>query len=231
MPQLLACGEQTFRAENPAQVAGFISEWWPASNRNPGRLQIGISGRIKSEFARSFGAERERNLEPYGKSGVDDLKDFLDLLRVRAEQAGGYKKFWGRLAARIARACAFLKIERVALYTTRHIGIATAKSWMSPEQVAASAGQKTTRTATSHYARRRSGWGAKMGARAGLPRAEDVEKVIRSEKASRKENLAHQAQRQAYASPATERSAETPQDDIMETGETTLSRPRDPFAM
>ena len=28
-----------------------MSEWWPASNRNPGRLQIGISGRIKSEFA------------------------------------------------------------------------------------------------------------------------------------------------------------------------------------
>ncbi|MBB4201172.1 transposase [Rhodoblastus sphagnicola] len=51
MPQLLACGEQTSRAKNPAQVAGFMSEWWPASNRNPGRLQIGISGRIESEFA------------------------------------------------------------------------------------------------------------------------------------------------------------------------------------
>ena len=56
MPQLLACGEQTFRAENPAQVAGFISEWWPASNRNPGRLQIGISGRIELEFARVVAA-------------------------------------------------------------------------------------------------------------------------------------------------------------------------------
>jgi hypothetical protein len=33
-------------------VAGFISEWWPASNRNGGRLQIGIGGRIASEFAR-----------------------------------------------------------------------------------------------------------------------------------------------------------------------------------
>jgi hypothetical protein len=32
-------------------VAGFISEWWPASNRNPGRLQIGITGRLASEFA------------------------------------------------------------------------------------------------------------------------------------------------------------------------------------
>jgi hypothetical protein len=32
-------------------VAGFISERWPASNRNPGRLHIGTPGRIKSESA------------------------------------------------------------------------------------------------------------------------------------------------------------------------------------
>jgi len=39
------------RAEKPAQVAGFISEWWPASNRYGGRDQVGISGRIESEIA------------------------------------------------------------------------------------------------------------------------------------------------------------------------------------
>jgi hypothetical protein len=32
-------------------VAGFISEWWPTSNRNGGRHQIAIPGRIESEFA------------------------------------------------------------------------------------------------------------------------------------------------------------------------------------
>jgi hypothetical protein len=32
-------------------VAGFSSEWWPTSNRNAGRDQIGIPGRIASEFA------------------------------------------------------------------------------------------------------------------------------------------------------------------------------------
>jgi hypothetical protein len=32
-------------------AAGFISEWWPASNRNGGRLQIGKPGRHKSESA------------------------------------------------------------------------------------------------------------------------------------------------------------------------------------
>jgi hypothetical protein len=35
-------------------VAGFISEWWPESNRNGGRHQIGIPGRIASEFARKL---------------------------------------------------------------------------------------------------------------------------------------------------------------------------------
>ncbi|WP_210164010.1 hypothetical protein, partial [Bradyrhizobium japonicum] len=30
---------------------GFISESWPASNRNDGRLQVGIPGRNKSESA------------------------------------------------------------------------------------------------------------------------------------------------------------------------------------
>src|SRR5271166_6986313 len=32
-------------------VAGFNSEWWPASNRNPGRHHVGIPGRNASESA------------------------------------------------------------------------------------------------------------------------------------------------------------------------------------
>jgi hypothetical protein len=32
-------------------AAGFISEWWPASNRNRGRLHVGIPGRNKSVSA------------------------------------------------------------------------------------------------------------------------------------------------------------------------------------
>src|SRR5205823_3481004 len=32
-------------------VAGFSSEWWPVSNRNPGRLHLGIPGRNASESA------------------------------------------------------------------------------------------------------------------------------------------------------------------------------------
>jgi len=50
LPQLLTCGAN-FENRNPAQVAGIKSEWWPASNRYPGRLHVGIGGRIESEFA------------------------------------------------------------------------------------------------------------------------------------------------------------------------------------
>jgi hypothetical protein len=37
-------------------AAGFISEWWTASNRNGGRLHVGKPGRNKSESA-TFGEE------------------------------------------------------------------------------------------------------------------------------------------------------------------------------
>jgi hypothetical protein len=41
VPQLSICGEQTVEP-SPAQVAGFISEWWPTSNRNPRPDCLGI---------------------------------------------------------------------------------------------------------------------------------------------------------------------------------------------
>src|SRR5271165_1830269 len=45
-------------------VAGFNSEWWPASNRNPGRHHVGIPGRNASESApsRDVGLLNERLL-------------------------------------------------------------------------------------------------------------------------------------------------------------------------
>src|SRR5271170_4687056 len=82
LPQLLIRGERAPSAV-PAQVAGFISEWWPASFRNGGRLQIGIGGRIASEFAldasnRLFNivkAMSEIDLHP--DSGIDNLMGYL----------------------------------------------------------------------------------------------------------------------------------------------------------
>jgi hypothetical protein len=150
----------------------------------------------KATNGRALGLERRRNLGDYGAAGVRDLCDLLTTLTVLAAKAGGYKNLWGRLASRIARACKQVHIRRVAPYTTRHVGMANAKSWMSPAEVAASAGHKTTATATSHYAKRRTGWGDKVE-RVARPSAEDVEKVIKSPKASREQNLNEQAERRA----------------------------------
>ncbi|WP_296709395.1 hypothetical protein, partial [Rhodoblastus sp.] len=77
----LTCGEQTLRAERSAQVAGFISEWWPTSNRKHGRLQIGIGGRIESEFAArraSIGKRKTEalNIEAFGSFEVAHLERY-----------------------------------------------------------------------------------------------------------------------------------------------------------
>jgi hypothetical protein len=167
-------------------------EWQTAAVRN-GYL---IIRNAKATNGRAIGSERRRDLSDYGADGVMDLCDLLVTLSARAAAAGGYGRLWARLASRIARACEHIEIKRVALYTTRHVGMANAKSWMSPAEVAASAGHKTTATATSHYAKRRTGWGSKAK-RVARPSAEDVEKVIRSHKASREENLNERAKRRA----------------------------------
>ena len=49
---------------HPGGVAGFTSEWWPASVRNGGRLQIGIPAGINSEYL----AGMRRNLQPSASS-------------------------------------------------------------------------------------------------------------------------------------------------------------------
>ena len=58
MPEGLTRGELsgTFKACSDDRlqigtVAGFVSERWPVSNRNGGRLRVGIPGRNKSESA------------------------------------------------------------------------------------------------------------------------------------------------------------------------------------
>ncbi|MEH2512270.1 hypothetical protein V1291_003624 [Nitrobacteraceae bacterium AZCC 1564] len=148
----------------------------------------------KATNGRSIGSERRRDLSDYGTDAVKDLSDLLARLRERGAQVGSFRHLWARLASRIARACQSIKIKRVAPYTSRHVGMANAKSWMSPWEIAASAGHKSTATATSHYAKRRTGWGPKAK-RIARPSTEDVEKVIRSPKTSRDENLQHYAKR------------------------------------
>jgi integrase len=158
----------------------------------------------KATNGRSIGNERRRDLGDYGKAGVANLCDLLATLRARAKKAGS---LWARLASRIARACKQIGIGRVSPYTTRHVGMANAKAWMSPAEVAASAGHKTTATSTSHYAKRRSGWGSDIK-RVARPSVDDVEKVIRSPKSSRSENLAYLAEKKAEREAQAKKKAE-----------------------
>jgi hypothetical protein len=158
-------------------------EWQTAAVQN-GFLVI---QNAKATNGRSFGSRRQRDLSNYGSDGTNDLRDLLTTIISLAETPERFEILWGRLASRLARVCNQVGIKRVAPYTTRHVGMANAKSWMSPAEVAASAGHKTTATATSHYARRRTGWGANVE-RVASPSPEDVEKVIKSPKSSRKEN-------------------------------------------
>lgn len=142
----------------------------------------------KSTNGRSHGTHRRLDLRDYDSERTKDLVSLLLALRKRAAEAKSIARFWGKLAARIARACEKIGIKRISLYTTRHVGMANAKSWMSPEEVAAVAGHKTTATATAHYAKRRTGWHIKLQ---GVPRpvVDDVQRVVRSPKASREANL------------------------------------------
>jgi hypothetical protein len=150
----------------------------------------------KATNGRAHGPDRRIDLSDYGTNGVRDLAGLLIALNTRAAAAGGYRYLWARLASRIARVCKSIKIKRVALYSTRHVGIANAKSWMSPHEIAAKAGHKTTATATAHYAKRRTGWGAKA-VRVARPSSRDIEKVVRSPKESRQINLNAQAKKRA----------------------------------
>lgn len=129
----------------------------------------------KATNGRGNGAQRERNLAGMEPKAVAALKTFLVRLRNALRDTGNWTTLRDRLAARLARICTRLKIARVSFYTLRHTGMATAKSWMSPVEVAAAAGHAAVRTATSHYAKRRTGWvGLKL---AGKPSSASIARV------------------------------------------------------
>ncbi|WP_127754458.1 hypothetical protein [Devosia sp. 1566] len=129
----------------------------------------------KATNGRGNGEERARDLQSMGKKAIAALVKFVERLRTAVQEAGAWKKLHNRLASRLARICKCLGIARVSLYTLRHVGMATAKSWMAPEEVAASAGHASVHTAMTHYAKRRTGW---VGLRlAGRPSPASVARV------------------------------------------------------
>jgi hypothetical protein len=73
-------------------VAGFTSEWWPASSQNGGRLHFGIPGRIKSEAAVNGRIRRflpgERNP---AELTVDELARMVAILNATPRRCLGYR--------------------------------------------------------------------------------------------------------------------------------------------
>lgn len=129
----------------------------------------------KATNGRANGEFRDLEISHLEPGAIAVLAQFLDQLRQALSRAGSWKKLSDRLASRLARVCETLKIQRVSFYTLRHSGIATAKTWMEPRDVAAAAGHASVRTATSHYAKRRTGWsGLKI---AGKPSAATIARV------------------------------------------------------
>ncbi len=129
----------------------------------------------KATNGRANGEVRDRDISHLPPGTIAVLARFLDQLQRALAEAGTWKTLSDRLASRLARVCKILKVGRVCFYTLRHVGMATAKTWMEPREVAAAAGHASIRTATSHYAKRRSGWmGLKIAAR---PSVASIERV------------------------------------------------------
>tara|TARA_A100001391_G_scaffold145276_2_gene102943 strand:- start:19771 stop:20712 length:942 start_codon:yes stop_codon:yes gene_type:complete len=129
----------------------------------------------KATNGRANGKYRSRDISAMGADGIANLELFLRRIRKATAQAGGWESLHGRLASRLARVCKAVGVDRVSLYTLRHVGIASAKTWLEPYEVAAAAGHGSVRTATTHYAKSRTGWrGLRL---AGKPLAESVDNV------------------------------------------------------
>lgn len=144
-------------------------------------LQTRVEGSVlivqnaKASNGRANGEQRKRDIADMGPQAIAVLQLFLRRLRKAATEAGGWDSLHGRLASRLARVCKAVGVDRVSLYTMRHVGMATAKTWLEPHEVAAAAGHGSVHTATSHYAKRRTGW---QGFRlAGKPLPESIAKV------------------------------------------------------
>ena len=152
------------RRPDDALIASFLGFGIVLFLRPSEYLQACIKGNIlyvknsKSTNGRGNGEYRARDLSQLGGVLIGKLNLFLQNLRNAVEASGNWRVLHGRLAARLARACRILNIKRVSLYTLRHVGMATAKLHLEPREVAAAAGHASVATATSHYAKRRTGW-------------------------------------------------------------------------
>ena len=112
----------------------------------------------KATNGRGVAVHRTIDLSSLPQREILALELFLAFFRRLLSDAGTWSRLHASLSKALTRACDTLRIARVSLYTLRHQTLATAKRSMTPQEVAALAGHKTTKTARQHYARRWSGW-------------------------------------------------------------------------
>jgi integrase len=143
------------------------SEWRDA--HIDGEDLVVINGKVSNR--RAHGPDRRIGLDCLAKREREVLQFFLASLQAEAKVVGTYARLQTLLAARLVRHCQKAGVRRVSLYTLRHLGMATAKRFLAPEEVAALAGHATDRTATEHYAKARYG----RRAPAVLPRANEAD--------------------------------------------------------
>jgi hypothetical protein len=168
-------GTATARLLSSALCFGVLfgvrpSEW--ADARLEGNTLLVPCGK-RSNF-RGVAEMRPLLLVRWKKGHKRDLARFLAEYR-RALRDAGRVRFHERLAAALARACDEANVPRIALYTLRHQAIATAKRFMTADEVAAYAGQVSAKTA-QRYAHKRGGWRRRPNVR---PASELIERIRR----------------------------------------------------
>src|SRR3954468_12797450 len=95
MPWVLTRGERG-GAEIGYRVAGFISERWPASNRNGGRHRLGTGGRHASESAHAGGLSWQKS-RTWCETGVVMRTRKPGVVRVSDPDAMAKKSYAGKI--------------------------------------------------------------------------------------------------------------------------------------
>jgi integrase len=112
----------------------------------------------KATNGRGIAEVRSLVLDGFGQQEIADLGHFIGAFQLAARLAGCWQVFHERLAKALCRACQKIGIEKIALYTLRHVALATAKRTLTAREVAAVAGHASERTAQQCYAKKRAGW-------------------------------------------------------------------------
>lgn len=112
----------------------------------------------KATNGRGIAETRPLVLDGFGRQEIADLGRFISPFQEAVRLAGCWQTLHERLAKALCRACEKIGIEKIALYTLRHVALTTAKRTLTAREVAAVAGHASERTAQQCYAKKRTRW-------------------------------------------------------------------------